>query len=198
MPAKTRNLKTCLIAGTVTILSTALQAGGLSNVVDPVAPRSAPATDWSGLYGGVHVSLPTVDATVLDDTGDGIAAGVHGGYLFDLGQLVLGAEADVNLTAVESFTDDFPLSTIATFKLRGAYDAGNFLPYVAFGASQARLAGDVDAVDTGSFAGVGVDYRLTDRTSIGAEIAHYRYPDFAGTGDDFDVSATAVRLTHRF
>ena len=188
----------CLILGAAMFMSPAVQAGGLSQVLAPNATNGLPATDWSGLYGGIQFSRSTVDASVLDDIGDGIGAGVQGGYLLDLGQLVLGAEADVNLTAVESWTDDFPLSTIASLKIRGAYDAGDFLPYIAVGASQASLTGDVDAVDTGSFAGVGVDYRLTENTSIGAEYAHYRYSDFAGTGDDFDVSATAFRLSYRF
>lgn len=191
----------CLCVGTLQSLATTAVAGGLSVIVEPPLEPvqiAVPDVDWTGFYAGGKLSLPTVDASILEDTGDGVAIGAHGGYLYDFGQLVVGAELDVNLTAIESWSNDFPLSTIASARVRIGYDAGDFLPYVAAGVSEARLAGDVDETDDGSFASVGVDYRLSNNITLGAEYAHYRYDDFAGTGEDFDVSAAGARLSYRF
>ncbi|WP_320238114.1 outer membrane protein [Cognatiyoonia sp. IB215182] len=182
-------------------LGSQTMAGGLSTIIEPAIetpPANTDDVDWSGLYLGGQASLPKVDARSLEDIGDGIAMGVHGGYLQDVGQLVIGAEVEVSLTAIESWSDDFPLSTIAAGHVRAGYDLGSFLPYVAVGVSQARLAGDVDETDNGTFARVGIDYRLTENLSVGGQYTHYRYDDFAGTGDDFDISATGARLSLHF
>lgn len=182
----------CVLLGTATA-----QAGGLSQIIDP-APQYAADGDWGGLYGGTAFGLPEVDAIALEDTANGIAAGVFGGYMIDLGKLVLGAEVEANLTAVESFSDDFPLSTIAAARIRVGYDLGQTQPYITSGVSIARLAGDVDEHDNGSFVGVGIDHMVSRRLSVGGAYAHYRYDDFAGTGSDFDVSMTSARLSFHF
>lgn len=201
MPIRVFKLTGLCLAMTLPTFHSTAFAGGLSEIIEPVVatpPVLAGDVDWTGLYLSSQASLPKVDARSLEDTGDGIAFGVHGGYLRDLGQLVVGAEIEVNLTAIESWSDDFPLSTIAAGQLRAGYDLGEFLPYVAVGVSQARLAGDIDETDNGTFARVGIDYRLTDNLSLGGQYTHYRYEDFAGTGDDFDVSATGARLSLHF
>ena len=201
MLKRARSFAKPLLAMAILSLGSQTTAGGLSTIIEP-AIETLPATtddvDWTGLYLGGQASLPKVDARSLEDIGDGIAMGVHGGYLQDLGQLVIGAEVEVSLTAIESWSDDFPLSTIAAGQVRAGYDLGSFLPYVAVGVSQARLAGDVDETDNGTFARVGIDYRLTENLSLGGQYTHYRYDDFAGTGDDFDISATGARLSLHF
>ncbi len=191
-----------LLAIWLGFVAASASAGGLSVILEPdlhdIQETPSPAIDWTGFYLGGQFGLSKVDSSLLEDTGDGIGVGIHGGYLRDFGQLVVGAELEVNLTAVESWSSDFPLSTIASAQLRAGYDAGDFLPYVAVGVSEARLGGDVDQTDSGSFASVGIDYRLTNSVSIGANYAHYRYDNFAGTDEDFDVSATGARLSYRF
>jgi outer membrane immunogenic protein len=166
-------------------------------VVAPVAPVvAAPNGEWTGFYGGAQLGYGDVgDATGAG--GAGMTGGLLGGYRMDFGQFVAGAEAnydwaDIDLGAGNS------LDTIARLKLIGGYDMGNALLYGTVAAVRADATiGGVDVSDNGWGAGLGVDYALTDRMTLGAELMEHRFGNFGG-GADLDATTLNARVGFRF
>lgn len=166
-------------------------------VVAPVAPVAvAPNGEWTGFYGGAQLGYGDVgDATGAG--GDGMTGGLLGGYRMDFGQFVAGAEvnydwADIELGAGNS------LDTIARLKLIGGYDMGNALLYGTVAAVRADATiGGADVSDNGWGAGLGVDYALTDRMTLGAELMEHRFGSFGG-GADLDATTLNARVGFRF
>ena len=52
--------------------------------------------------------------------------------------------------------------------------------------------------DTGPFGGLGLEYKVTDRFSIGGEALVHRFDDFSGSGVDIDAQTYSLRTTFRF
>ncbi|WP_412509351.1 outer membrane protein [Roseovarius sp. SYSU LYC5161] len=164
-------------------------------VVEPVG------TGWTGFYAGG--SLGYADATDSTYFGaealDGLTYGVHAGYDRDFGSAVLGGELELSGFDLESSNDGiYKFDSILRAKLRAGYDAGNWLPYLAAGAAKLTISGVLDDSDTGSFYGVGVDYRVGNDIRVGAEVLDHQFDDFASRGDDFDVTTVAARVSFEF
>jgi len=166
-------------------------------VAAPMAPVvMAPNGDWTGFYGGAQLGYGDVSDSA-GGGGDGMTGGLLGGYRMDFGQFVAGAElnydwADIELGAGNS------LDNIARLKVVGGYDMGNALLYgtVAAVRADATIAG-AGVSDNGWGAGLGVDYALTDRMTLGAELMEHRFGSFGG-GADIDATTVNARVGFRF
>ena len=200
-----------IIAGTFALSLTpvAAMAGGyVEPAADVVAPIAAPpvavGTDWTGLYGGVQIEYG--DAQIDDDAGNafddgnGALYGVFGGYRYDFGSFVLGAELDLNAADIDldgSFNGS--IDTVHRLGLEAGFDAGPALVYGTVGAAQATATSNgAEFSDTGVFYGVGVDYLLTDRVTVGAEVLQHQFDDFDGTALDVDVTTFGINAALRF
>lgn len=200
------------LAGTVAFALSPLaaQAGGYvapaepAPAVVPVAPAPV-GYDWTGAYGGVQLEYGdvTVDTTagapVAD--GDGALYGVFGGYRYDLGNFVVGAELDLNFADID--LNDATGATIGSLDsvhrlgVEAGYDAGPALIYGTAGVAQASATiGGADFQDNGYFYGAGIDYLLTDQVTIGAEVLQHEFEDFDSLG--LDVSATTFGINAAF
>ena len=176
-------------------------AGGLAEPVETVAPAPVvtqppvmQVSDWTGFYAGAQLGYGQVDADapIDPDDADGALYGVHAGYMYDLGSVVLGAELDYDATNIEFDTPDAELESVARAKLRVGYDAGDWLPYVTLGAARATVDGD----DTdGDFAGLGVSYRVSDNVLVGGEVLQHQFEDVE---PDVDVDATTASIRASF
>ena len=184
------SIRQILLAGvaSVGLASTAI-AGGLAEPVTtpdpvPVVPvvPVAPSTDWTGFYvGGSFGNIETSDLAELDGNGFGL----HGGYLADLGNWVVGGELEYARYQLDT-TDD-PEADVLRLKGRVGYDAGQFLPYLALGIAQVDSDDlDIDG-EQGVFYGVGADFAATDNILIGFE---YLQHDF----DDLELEADTISL----
>ncbi len=181
-------------------------AGGIAEPVmapAPVPVAVAPVVvntggDWTGFYAGAGLGYGTLEAEGFADDTEDYTYGLHAGYLYDMGTFVLGGELEYDATEITDATTGINLDGVARAKVRAGYDAGQWLPYVTAGAAQAYTSGALEANDTGYFAGVGVDYQVTQSIRVGAELLRHQFDDFNGTGTDIDANTAAVRVGFRF
>lgn len=153
----------------------------------------APSITWTGFYIGGHVGAAfsdNEDVEIVDDAA--FLAGAHLGYNWQGPRnLVIGIEGDV------SFLDD--IDYLASIRGRVGYSFGPTLAYVTGGAAFMGFDEDLggDDSDTGWVAGLGLEHKLRENVSIGAEALYYGFEndDF---GDDNNFWAARARLTYHF
>jgi opacity protein-like surface antigen len=203
---KITSLTTLAAAGLLS--ATPALAGSLDDPIvspeppKPVAVDPAPTgPDWTGFYAGGSLGYAdATDSTFVTDEFDGLTYGVHAGYDRDFGGAVLGGELELSGFDVEDpeFRPTLEIDSILRAKLRAGYNAGNWLPYLTAGVAQLTTSGNVDDSDTGSFYGVGVDYRVGDDIRVGAEVLDHQFDDFASSNFDFDVTTVSARVSFEF
>ena len=120
VPQARRALPIAAVAATLAAAAPAFAAGPTPVAVEPAPVIAATpvtfGTDWTGGYVGAQLGYADIGGDDIDGTslsGDGGLLGLHGGYMYDFGQFVLGGEIDW-----DSADFDVPLST--TFDADGA------------------------------------------------------------------------------
>jgi outer membrane immunogenic protein len=172
----------------------AVSAADLSTPYQPRAAVYSPASafNWSGFYAGANVGYGWADMTAGGPTQrlQGLLGGVQAGYNYDLGGVVLGIEADLQLSGVRysetagAATGTFSVDQFGTLRGRVGLAADRFLPYVTGGLAVANnhisINGgganyDESKVSVGWTIGGGVEFAATDNITLKAE---YLYADF--------------------
>ena len=178
---------------------TAHAGGYVAPVVEPapapvVAPVAAPVSDWSGFYAGLQYGQGDADVNFDGDSvsSDFDAYGVHGGYNRDFGQFVLGGELDYNRIDL----DEAGEGDLVRLRGRAGYDLGRFMPYVSLGAAHV----DADDLSETAFTyGIGADFKVTERMTLGAEYTRQDFDDVNDvSGFDIDSDMVQVRASFRF
>jgi outer membrane immunogenic protein len=186
-----------------TALGGAAHAGSLADspVEAPVyspapAPMAvAPVGEWTGFYTGLQLGYADVDGPGALD-GDNGTYGFHAGYDYDFGSFVLGGELDYDKTDVD-LGGVTTIDSVARAKLKAGYDLGSTLVYATAGAARADIDGIGD--ESGNFYGIGANYMITDRYTVGAELLQHKFDDIGGVaGADADATTFTVRGSLRF
>lgn len=170
----------------IVFLVFALVALALSAPAFAAAPP--PAVDWHGFYAGAQVGATWGDfGKGLNGRGGNASGGVHGGYNWQKGQYVFGGEIDASgmhvpaVSPSSSFTEDWNM----TFRARGGYAMGDFLPYLTAGIALTGTTwningtGSTSTTRTGLALGTGVEYSLCEHLSARAEYLYTDVPDQA-------------------
>ncbi|MEN9411046.1 MAG: hypothetical protein RL216_3020 [Pseudomonadota bacterium] len=166
-------------------------------IAAPAPVAVAPNGEWTGFYAGGQLGFGDVGSTGAQ-SGNGMTAGLLGGYRMDFGQFVAGAEANYDWANIDLGAGE-SLDHIARLKLIGGYDMGNTLLYGTVAAVRADATlGGTSSSDNGWGAGIGVDYALTNSMTLGAEVMEHRFDNFSGTGTDLDATTLNARLGFRF
>ena len=156
---------------------------------------AAPNADWSGLYVGGQLGYGDVDASAGGLDGSGFTTGLPAGYRADFGQFVAGVEGNYDWTDIELGGGAATLDNVARLKLIGGYDMG---PALVYGTVAAVRAESSLGNDSGYALGVGMDYALSDRMTLGAELLEHRFDNFVGSGVDLDATTFNTRVGFRF
>lgn len=181
-------------------------AGGPTVVADEpvIAPVEtayvAPGLDWTGAYVGAQLGYGDVDSNGAGLDGYDWFGGVHAGYRWDMGNWVAGTELsyDANNIGLGAAAGD-ELSDVLALKLTAGREIGNSLVYGTLGAAQANASvGAVDLKDTGLVYGIGFDYAVNERWTVGGEVTEHNFDDFDGTGVDFDATTVKAKVGLRF
>ncbi|MBV0911912.1 outer membrane protein [Anianabacter salinae] len=198
-------MKTLLIAGgSAALISTSAFAGNLDPApVEPVivqpAPVAAPAgVDWSGSYGGVSLGYGT-SVTSTAPSGDGIVGGAFVGYNYDFGNFVVGAETEYQQSGITYGGGAGRIDNFTRLKAKFGVEADRALFYATGGATLANGTVNGNSFsDTGYNVGVGMDYAVTDRWTVGAEALYNRFDDVGNTTTDVDATTFSARVGYRF
>ncbi|MBQ1203850.1 MAG: porin family protein [Loktanella sp.] len=200
--------RTAMLAAPLALAAGMASAGGLAAPVEtvaptPIAPAPAPVmrgSDWTGFYVGGQLGYGDVTVSAFENDDDGLIGGVHAGYMFDLGTIVLGAEVDYDLTDITVAELESDVDSILRLKARVGYDAGAFLPYVTGGVVRANLSGgEADAEFDGDFYGAGVAYKFSDSILIGGEVLQHKfYEGDAPVGAGVRATTATARVSFQF
>ena len=193
-----------MFAAPLALASGMALAGGLAEPVAAPAPAPiAPApvmmgNDWTGFYAGGQLGYGRLDADEIEDEDNpaGAIYGIHAGYNYDFGTLVLG---DYDLTNIEIDAPDSEVDSIARAKVKLGYDAGQFMPYATAGVARVQTTDALDGETDGSFAGLGLSYMMSDTIMIGGEVLQHQFDDFVDNdGVDVDATTLTVRASFKF
>ncbi len=186
-----------------------------------VAPVYAPVFTWTGFYvganagygfGNVNAGTFALARTVSIGDIDGFVGGGQIGYNYQIGQIVLGVEADIqgaDLKASNGFGDRIKTEYFGTVRGRVGVAFDRFMPYItggwAYGNVKTSIAGigSSDTSHTGGYAvGAGVEYAFTNNWTAKVE---YLYVDlgeksFRATGVKVGTDFSVVRagLNYKF
>lgn len=178
----------------------AASAADLPSRKGPVAaPYYPPVFTWTGFYVGVNAGYAwgQIDSTGLGvlnngfDDPDGFTGGGQIGYNYQIGQWVIGAEADfqgadLKATAFDvasGFRASNEINWYGTVRARVGYAFDRFLPYVtggfAYGQVKNKLSGPLftlsdDNTQYGWTLGAGLEYAFTNNLTAKIE---YLYVD---------------------
>ncbi|MDZ4089511.1 MAG: outer membrane beta-barrel protein [Tabrizicola sp.] len=188
---------------TVALTAPAFAGGPVAVAEEPmIAPVAeayvAPGLDWTGGYVGAQLGYGDVDSSTGALEGYGWLGGVHAGYRWDLGNWVAGTELTYDKTDIDLGTTG-SLDDVMALKLTAGREIGNSLVYGALGVAQAdATVGGVDLSDSGLVYGIGFDYAVNERWTVGGEVLEHNFDDFDATGIDLDATTLKAKVALRF
>jgi outer membrane immunogenic protein len=173
------------------------------------APFSA--YNWNGLYVGVNLGYQWSKVTNWGPSvqPNGLMGGGQVGYNWQFGQLVLGAEADLQASGANDTFAAYKFSNpwFGTVRARAGYAMNNVLFYatggLAYGGGKIEFAGlNNTNTHVGWTAGAGVEVGLTPNWSAKAEYLYVRLDDEAyvltGVNNGFQSSIFRLGVNYRF
>jgi outer membrane immunogenic protein len=169
----------------------------------PPQLQPPPSSIWMGPYLGATIGYEwgTVDNSPTRPSG--IVGGVEGGYNWQRGWFVLGAEADIQLSGADDTISPFEFSNrwFGTVRARGGVALNNVLLYGTGGLSYGDLrAQSFNLTEThttvGWVAGAGVEVALNPNWSAKAEWLYLQLSDstFSLTGASNGFSGNILRV----
>jgi outer membrane immunogenic protein len=219
-------MKNYLLSG---VAALGLLAAGAATAADlparkgPVmAPVYAPVFTWTGFYvggnagygwGNVNAGNTFATRTVTIGDTDGFVGGGQIGYNYQMGQFVLGLEADIQgadlKTGSNVFGDSVSTDYYGTVRARVGVAFDRILPYVTGGWAYGNVkttiggVGSTDKTHTGGYVlGAGIEYAFTNNLVGGVE---YMYVDLgeknvfnSGVKVGHDFSVVRARLSYKF
>lgn len=162
------------------------------------APVAAAQTDWTGFYAGLQYGEGDGDVSFggVSVSGDFDAFGAHAGYNHDFGQYVIGGELAYNDINGDGDGD----GDLIQLRARAGVDLGRFMPYATLGFARVSLeSGGVDVTESDITYGVGAEYLVTEKFSVGLEYSRSDFSDVEGvSGLDLDTDMVQIRASYHF
>lgn len=187
------------------------------NATAEAAPANAGATDWSGIYAGLHAGFANGaavagDQFVPDFEGgfqlDGKPVGGQVGALTQFGRFVLGVQGDISRAGLRGNWDfgfgprpNVPMEVnwLASLTARGGIAFDGVLVYGLAGVAVADTSvkwpgGSADPTYSGFTVGAGAAVKLDAKWSVFGEYAYYALGKEEFNDDTYDLSFSNVRV----
>ncbi|WP_417248339.1 outer membrane protein [Celeribacter sp.] len=219
------------ISSLMVLCASATFAGNLVEPVierTPVVTQAAVAPNWTGAYAGGNLAwaqsdviapdgaLPgsSGDTTLIDF--DGMTGALRAGYDWQFSKVIVGVGLEYGVGSLDGVGGasvgldifEYEIDKMASVFARVGYDAGNWLPYVLAGYTQAEFSETVISSGVllgtrdldGITMGLGVERRITDRWTAYAE---WSYTDFdevfeASFENEMDMSQVKLGVNYSF
>lgn len=204
--------KVIAFAATAAMIATGASAGSYSKaapvsaepvVQQPAAPVAAPRFDWTGAYAGAALGYGRL-RTSAGESGSSAVAGLFAGYRWDMGDAVIGAEAQLAPVAFGSPT----LASGDRLRAGGALllSAGapvtadsRTLAYAAAGPAMLRTSGPAGSETSIGLSGqLGVDHMLTDTIMLRGSVNYTAINGVGSANDRTRTLGAGVGLAFRF
>jgi outer membrane immunogenic protein len=192
-----------------TALAATLLASGAALAADlprsPAPYYNAPASlyNWSGVYAGLNLGYGWGKVTNTGANPSGLLGGGQVGVNWQSGQIVYGAETDLQASGANDTFAGYKFSNpwFGTLRGRVGYAFNNFLIYGTLGLAYGDLKGEFGgAAEThimaGWTGGVGAEYGFTPNWSAKVEYLYIDLADrgFSITGMDNGYRSNMLRL----
>jgi outer membrane immunogenic protein len=176
------------ILAATTIALSAAAAAHAADAIDeiPSAPESvdvAPAGNWEGAYIGGKLTHQWGKMKQNDDyDATGFGGGIYTGYNKQDGQIVYGAETDLNFSSIDSTRNgvESDQGLNGSLRARIGYDVSPALVYATGGIAATNLevsdkTSDSNKTLLGATIGAGVETKITEQITARTE---YRYTNY--------------------
>jgi outer membrane immunogenic protein len=203
--------KMATVAAVAVASALALGAAQAADLPRPYAGAPLyPAYNWIGPYIGVNLGYQWGSATHSGANPSGILGGAQGGYNWQIGEFVFGAETDLQFSAADDMFAAWKFSNpwFGTLRGRAGYAMNNVMLYatfgLAYGGGSVQIAGLKESnTHMGWAAGAGMEVGLTPNWSAKAEylfvdLSDQRYVLFANTNTGFESSILRLGVNYRF
>lgn len=179
-------------------IAAASLASGAALAADPVFPApiiDEALYDWTGLYIGAHVGYGwSTDSG--GTSADGFLGGIQAGYNWQVApQFVLGAEADIAWTGIESafaITQDY----VATVRGRLGFAVDSVLLYGTAGWAHTKLSSGWTG--NGYAVGAGVEWAFAPGWSTKAEYLFHNFDADSGWAGSIETSTVKLGVNYHF
>lgn len=206
---------TFAVVGTVLSLALPAFAADLRDYRKAPAPVFVPAFTWTGFYAGAqlghtwgndytkeYLTNPWTYVNLINFfKPTGYSYGAHAGGNFQMGNLVLGAEADVDLSSIKGGFRDPPappfnpggygrteVNLHGSLRMRVGYAFGRLLVYGTAGLALAKfdstytnwglVSEKITKTVPGYTLGAGLEYAVTNNFTVRSEFRHTDYGQF--------------------
>jgi outer membrane immunogenic protein len=198
--------RTGLLTFALLLSPMAAMAGGPAQpTMEPlIAPPPAPMvqvadSNWTGFYTGMSLGYGKFEAGGGNQNGGATVGGIDLGYRYDFGKAVVGGELSYDMNDIGGTGSANSINNTTGVKLLAGVDLGRTLVYASVGASEANATvGGTTGTDNGYFGGIGADYLLTDKWTIGGELQSHRYDNFDNSGVDLKDTSLEMKIGFRF
>jgi outer membrane immunogenic protein len=167
-------------------------------------PAPLSVNSWAGPYLGATLGYEWGDVTNNPTRPSGLAGGIEGGFNWQHGNFVYGAETDINLSGADDTFAPWQFSNpwFGTVRGRAGVAIGNVLLFgtagLAYGSLTAETVGNLSETHTslGWVGGAGVEVNFTPHWSAKAEWLYLDLADrsYSVTGTDNGLAANLLRL----
>ena len=204
--------KVIAITAAAAMIATGASAGSYSKtapataepvIQQPAAPVAAPRFDWTGAYAGAALGFGRL-TTSAGERGTSAAGGFFGGYRWDMGDVVVGAEAQLAPMAFGSPTlaSGDRLRAGAALLLSAGTPVtadGRTLAYAGAGPAMLRTSGPAGSeTSTGLTGQLGVDHMLTDTIMLRGSVSYTAINGVGSANDRTRTLGAGVGLAFRF
>ncbi len=202
--------KTILALTVATIAASTASAADLPRSAGPFYSAPPPAVyNWGGWYAGLNLGYEWGKVTNSAGNPNGLLGGLQGGYNWQSGQFVLGAETDLQITGADDTFAPYKFSNpwFGTLRGRVGYAMNNILFYGTLGLAYGELKGELltlseTKTQVGWAGGAGMEVGMTPNWSVKAE---YLYMDLSsraysitGTTNGFTANMLRVGVNYHF
>jgi outer membrane immunogenic protein len=159
--------------------------------------------DWNGAYVGLNIGYQWGRVSNFGFNPSGFNGGLQGGYNWQTGQYVLGAETDLQLSSADDMFAAYKFSNpwFGTTRLRAGIAMNNILLYATAGVAYGSGKIDFTAVTetrmhVGWTAGAGIEVGFTPNWSAKAEFLYVDLSErsYVLTGTTNGLGSAVVRL----